>query len=367
MVDGHSRYPQLAIDLKKLRYNIDRVNELCREKGVEVAGVIKGCTALPECVRQFAESDCRFIASSRLEQLEPLKNQGIEKPLMLIRIPMISEAADVVRITEISLNSDISVLRELNTQAGRYGRVHRVILMVDLGDLREGFWDREELLSAALEVENKLDNLELAGVGTNLGCYGAIAPTKEKLDELVECAEMIENDIGRRLDIISGGATTSLPRVITGDIPGRINQLRIGEGILLAMTKEVQELWGIDISDMYTDAFTIRAEVIEVKKKPTYPVGEIMYDAFGKKPVYEDRGIRKRALIALGRVDYGSIEEISPREAGITVVGASSDHTILDVEDAQREIKVGDIIELDITYASLVYVSDSGNVVESYI
>ena len=178
---------------------------------------------------------------------------------------------------------------------------------------------------------------------------------------------MIENDIGRRLDIISGGATTSLPRVITGDIPGRINQLRIGEGILLAMTKEVQELWGIDISDMYTDAFTIRAEVIEVKKKPTYPVGEIMYDAFGKKPVYEDRGIRKRALIALGRVDYGSIEEISPREAGITVVGASSDHTILDVEDAQREIKVGDIIELDITYASLVYVSDSGNVVESYI
>ncbi len=124
---------------------------------------------------------------------------------------MISEAADVVRLADISLNSEISVLRELNRQAGLQDRTHRVILMADLGDLREGFWDREEMLEVALAVENDMHNLELAGVGTNLGCYGSIAATPEKLRELVDIAETIEAKLGRELEYISGGATSSLP------------------------------------------------------------------------------------------------------------------------------------------------------------
>lgn len=364
-MSGQSRYPQLVIDLSKLRNNIDKINDMCKSAGVEAAGVIKGCTGLPECARQFAEAGFGFIASSRLEQLEPLRGYGIETPLMMIRIPMLSEAADVVRVTDISLNSDIEVIRQLNIQAGMQGKVHRVILMADLGDLREGFWEKDDLLYAALEVENELENLELAGVGTNLGCYGAIAPTAEKLNELVACAEMIEEKIGRKLDIISGGATSSLPRIMAGDLPERVNQLRVGEGILVA--RDLQELWGIDMNYMYMDVFTLRAEVIEVRNKPTYPVGEIMFDAFGKRPVYEDRGIRKRALVALGKVDYASIAEIFPRDKGITVIGASSDHTILDVEDAERDIKVGDIIEFDVSYAALIYVSNSGNINKIFV
>lgn len=353
-------YPRVLVNLKKLRHNAERVLKNCEAQNIQVAGVIKGCTGLPQCAQQFAMAGCHFIASSRLEQLQAIRDYGVQTDLMLIRIPMISEAADAVRIADISLNSDLTVLKELNRQAGLQDKKHKVILMVDLGDLREGFWDRRELLEVALCVEYKLYNLELAGIGTNLGCYGAIAATREKMEELVSCAEMIEEKIGRELQYISGGATTSYPRVLDGSMPRRINLLRMGEGILLA--KDLQDLWGYDMSQMYQDVFTLQAEIIEVKDKPSHPVGEIMFDAFGNQPQYEDRGIRRRAILALGKVDYAFPEMLLPRDKEIRILGASSDHTILDIQDCSRRYKTGDIVEFDLCYATIVYVTNSPNV-----
>ena len=122
-------------------------------------------------VKQFADGGVKYIASSRLEQLQDAKDFGIEKPLMLIRIPMLSEIEDVVRLTELSLNSEMEVLEALNAEAGKQGKKHKVILMADLGDLREGFWDKEEMTEAAVKVEKELEHLELAGVGTNAVAY----------------------------------------------------------------------------------------------------------------------------------------------------------------------------------------------------
>ena len=360
-----NRYPKLVVDLKKLQHNIDRVLVNCQDQGVEVAGVIKGCSGLPECAKLMAQEGCRFIASSRLDQIEAVRNYGVQADFMLIRVPMLSEAADVVRLTEISLNSEAKVLRALNHQAGLQDKQHKVILMVDLGDLREGFWDREELMEAALCVENNMHNLELAGVGTNLGCYGGIDATVEKLNELVECAEAIEEKIGRELEFVAGGSTTYYPRVLEKNMPRRINLLRIGEAMLLA--RDLQDFWGCDMSDMHRDVFTLQAEVIEAREKPTYPVGKIMYDAFERKPEFEDRGIRKRALIALGRADFAFPDMLIPRDKHIQILGASSDHTILDVQDCQREYKVGDIIEFDLCYSTIVYVTNSPNVDIVYV
>ena len=237
--------------------------------------------------------------------------------------------------------------------------------MADLGDLREGFWDKDEMIDVAAAIESEMTNLELAGVGTNLGCYGSVLATKEKLDELVDIAEKIESKTGRRLKYISGGATSSLMRVIDGDIPERINMLRCGEGILLA--RDLDVFYGYDMSYMHRDVYRLKAEVIEVKDKPTYPVGELAVDAFGKVPEYTDRGIRKKALLGVGKVDYGSTEEIFPVDSGVEILGASSDHTILDVEDFEGEIKPGDVLEFVVDYASLVYLTNCRNVNIEYV
>ncbi|MDR2089550.1 MAG: alanine/ornithine racemase family PLP-dependent enzyme, partial [Clostridiales Family XIII bacterium] len=344
----------------KLRHNIDQIKARCEARGVRLTGVIKGFSGIPACAKVFEEAGCQYIGTSRLEQIADAVEYGVKGPFMLIRLPMLCEAEDTVRLAEISLNSEPDVLRALDAAAAKQGKRHKVVLMADLGDLREGFWDRRELLEAALLVERELSHLYLAGVGTNLGCYGSIFPTAEKLNELVDCAEMTEARIGRRLDILSGGGSTSLPRVFDGDMPERINQLRVGEAVVNA--KDLRDLFGCDMSFMHQDAFVLRAEVIEVKDKPSMPVGEILFDAFGLKREYVDRGVRRRALLALGRVDYAFPDMIFPRDAGVEVLGASSDHTILDIEDAQREIRVGDILEFTLCYASTAFATHSPSV-----
>ena len=352
-------YPKLTINLPYLKENVETIVALCAKSGIDVAGVIKGANGIPEVTQQFSDGGVAMIASSRLEQLSATKEVGVSQPLMLIRVPMLSELTEMVALCDVSLQSELTVLRATNAEAVKQDTIHKVILMADLGDLREGFWDKEEGVRIAEIVENELINLELLGVGTNVGCYGSIEATTDKLQELVDFAENIEAKIGRQLEVISGGATTSVMRLFDGNMPARINQLRIGEGILVAY--DWSHYYGYDTSFMHHDAFTLEAEIIEVKNKPTFPVGHRTVDAFGHVQDYTDRGIRRRALAALGNVDVGSYEDLEPREARISLVGASSDHLILDVEE-QPEIAVGDIVSFDLNYASLVFATHSANV-----
>lgn len=353
-------FPRVEINLNYLTQNVATIVNMCKKKGIHVAGVIKGTTGIPQCAKCFEDGGASMIASSRLEQLLDAANYGIRLPLLLLRIPMLSEIEDVIKITDISLNSELCVLEALNKEAGHQGKQHKVILMADLGDLREGFWDKSELLDVALAVENTMDNLILSGVGTNLGCYGSIEATKDKMEELVDIAEKIEKRIGRKLEFISGGATSSLPRILNDDMPPRINHLRIGEGILLA--HDLDYFYHYNMNIMHQDVYSLKAEVIEIKDKPSYPIGSITIDAFGNKPVYVDRGVRKRALVAIGKVDFGNIDGIYPKESGVEIVGASSDHTILDIENASRSIRVGDVLTFGMTYASLVFLTNSKSV-----
>ena len=128
------------------------------------------------------------------------------------------------------------------------------------------------------------------------------------------------------------------------------------------LARDLDTFYGYDMSELYQDVFRLKAEVIEVKTKPSYPVGTIAIDAFGHTPAYVDRGMRRRALLAVGKVDYGDPCELIPMEEGIEVLGASSDHTIIDVEDAERDYKVGDTMTFDICYATIVYLTNCRNV-----
>ncbi len=359
------RYPCIQINLTRLKHNIDTVVDKCAAQGIRVTGVIKGAAGLPEVARQFDRSGVDCIATSRFEQLQEAVDAGITKPKMLVRVPMLSEAHEVVRLAEYSLNSELEVVKALNAEAAAQGKIHNVIMMADVGDLREGYWDKEEMTDACAYIERELPHIHLAGVGYNVGCYGSIEPTAENLEELVAIAEGVEARIGRRLELISGGATSTLMRLWDGDIPARINHLRIGEGILLA--RDLDVFYGYDMSELYQDAFRFFAEVIEVKRKPTYPVGKFAVDAFGHTPEYTDRGIRKRALVAVGKVDYAYLPEMEPLEKGVEVLGASSDHTILDIEEAEREIRVGDLVEFGLKYSTLVFLSRSKNMHFEYV
>lgn len=350
------QYPCLEISRSRLRHNMTEVISRCAARGIQVCGVIKGCSGLPEVGQLFRDCGAAQLASSRIEQLAHCREAGVPGPYMLLRIPMRSELEDMVRCCDYSLQSEVSTLDELEQVCARLDTRHKVVLMADLGDLREGFWDQEELLAACLHVERELPHVELAGVGVNLGCYGAIQPTPENLGQLVAIARRVEAAIGRKLEIVSGGATSSYTLVHWGTMPEGINHLRIGEGILVS--KDLQVDWGIhDMDYLRMDCMTLRTQIVEVKTKPTHPVGTIVVDCFCNRPTYEDRGIRRRALAGIGRADVGDIMLLRPRTPGMFVVGGSSDHCILDVEDCDPRPQVGDVVEFDVIYQTMLYAS----------
>lgn len=348
------QYPQLEFDLALLRSNADAVISRCRGMGIRVCGVIKGVDGMPEAARVLRAAGAAELGTSRLEQVAKCRAAGVPGPWLLIRIPGLTELPDVVALCETSLQSEWPTLLALEEECLRQNKTHRVIVMTDLGDLREGFWDKKELVDVCERVERDLPHVQLAGIGVNLTCYGSTKPTPEKMNELVGLARQVEQRIGRKLEIVSGGATSSFTLVHWGTMPAGVNHLRIGEAILLG--KDLQVDWGIrDMDYLRMDALTLRAEVVEVKDKPTYPIGEFAIDAFGRKPIYEDRGIRRRAILALGRADVGELESLIPREPGLTVIGGSSDHCIVDVEDCPRRLQVGDIVEFSLCYSHMLY------------
>ncbi len=365
-------YPRLILDLKKLKNNVNAVGELCHKNGITCAVVIKGFNGIEQATKCILDQDVDMIATSRLEQFEEVAGYKPKIPRLMLRIPAISEIDDLLRLTDMSLVSEIDTLKAIEDriESGKTaiakgkkrienGEKYKIILMQDLGDLREGFWDESELVAATRYITSEAKNLELVGIGTNLGCYGSIEATPQKMRELIALAKKLEIVAGKKLQYISGGGSTSLPLVANGKMPSEINMLRIGEGIAIA--KDLPNLWDCHIDGLLDDIFMLKAEIIEIKEKPTYPQGNIKCDAFGFTPKYEDEGIRKRALVALGKLDVGYLELIEA-EKGIKVVGASSDHTILDIEDAKRDLKVGDIIEFKLKYGAVAFATSRSDI-----
>ena len=360
-MDRH--FPRLIVHEKRFRQNVEAAIARCRELGIDVCGVVKGCHALPPLARMMRSCGVSSLGTSRLEQVKRCRDAGIEGPYWLIRIPAMTELPDVVSLCEVSLQSDLSTIKALEQECTRRNKHHSVIIMADLGDLREGFWDKDEMVQTCLSVEQDMPHLHLLGIGVNLSCYGSVRPTVEKMDDLVALAQRIEAVIGRPLEVVSGGATSSYPLVHERTMPKGINHLRIGELFLVGLSTS----WGItDVDYLCTDAFTLQAEVIEVRNKPSYPQGELCIDAFGRKPTYEDRGIRRRALLPFGHLDTGEVETLIPREEGITVVAASSDHCILDITDCPRDLKTGDIVEFSLCYRHLLYLTGREDVAIVY-
>lgn len=357
-------YPRLEIDMKKLKSNVNNVLEVAEKNNIEIVGVVKSVNGIREIVEVLIECGIKTIASSRLSQLRLIKEINPNINTYDLRIPMISEVDELVECADISLNSNLEVLEKLNEAAKNQNKKHNVILMLECGDLREGIYNEDEMLDIASTVENKLDNLNLMGVGTNLGCYGSIMPTPEKMNELIGKARKIEEKIGRKLDVVSGAASTAFPMVARGKLPDGITQMRFGDCFYVS---DLDECFNYVMFDEDQESFKLQAEIIEIYDKPSHPIGEIAVDAFGNKKEYVDKGIRKRALIAVGRQDIGDCMHLRPLDKKLEIMGGSSDHTILDITDCDKEYKIGDIIEFYLMYENLLMSCQSEYIEKKFI
>jgi ornithine racemase len=345
---GQMSEPQVSIDLARIERNARTVVEACRASGIGVFGVTKGTCGMPQVARAMLSGGVEGIAESRFENIRRLRDSGIDAPVMLLRSPPFARCEEVVRSVDVSLNSEFAILAELSRVAERMGRVHDVILMVDLGDLREGIWPSD--LVPMVERIVGLPGVRIAGLGTNLTCFGAILPTEKNLSELVHHAETISDRFGIALEFLSGGNSSSLPLLLAGRMPRAINNLRIGEAILQGGRDTFFETpW----QALERDAFLLSGELLEVKRKPSVPIGTMGVDAFGKRPVFRDKGDRLRGILNIGREDV-VVEGLEPVDPGVTVEGASSDHLILDLTDARPVPAVGGRLSFRMSYGALL-------------
>jgi len=340
----------LTINLKKLEHNARLICDQARAVGVSVYGVTKGLCGLPAAALAFKQAGVAAIADSRLENIAAMRAAGVAGPFVLLRLPSLSRVEEAVKLADVSLNSELRTLQALDNAAAVLGIRHKVILMVDVGDLREGVWpeDFPPLLTECL----RLRHIEVVGLGTNLACYGGVIPDENNMALLRRLAEDAEQRLARKL-VVSGGNSSSLASLFSGKFPAGINNLRIGEGIVLGREAINRQ----PIPGAYLDACTLTAEVIELKTKPSVPVGTTGQDAFGGVPVFVDRGLRQRAILSLGRQDTVP-EGLAPVLDGAEVVGASSDHLILDVT-AVPGMQIGDLVTFIPGYGALLAAATS--------
>lgn len=340
--------PQVIVDLDIIEANARAVTQTCAMQGIEVFGVTKGTCGMPQVARAMLRGGVTGIGESRFENIRRLRAAGINCPMLLLRSPPLALADEVVRYVDISLNSELPIIQALSEAALRRGKVHEVILMVDLGDLREGIWPDD--LSHIVAQVLKLRGVRIAGLGTNLLCLSAVKPTRTNLGKLSEYAQQVEQAFGIKLRYVSGGNSGSLPLLLEEGLPAGINHLRVGEAILQGGRDTFyDEPWEL----LNRNAFVLQGELLEVKRKPSLPIGETAVDAFGNTPVFVDRGERLRGILNIGREDV-SPEHLVPIDPRVELIGASSDHLILDLEAVNPPPQVGATVSFYMSYPALL-------------
>jgi len=339
-------YPRLVYHAEALAENVQHVASRCSREGITLWGVTKGVCAQPEIAKIMVQNGCRALMDSRMRNIRALREQNLGVPLWLLRIPMPSEIPELVQYADGTVVSMAETVHLLHEACAERRHPFEVMLMVDIGDLREGIWpDEVDSLADAFSASPRV---RCIGVGANWGCYGGVLPTEENEKKLLSVGRLLEGRLGQPLTYFSGGNSSALSLLEKGEVPSRINHLRVGEAILL----------GTDVTNMRSfswlrqDTMQFQAEVVELRRKPSVPLGERGADAFGNVPEFEDRGCRLRAIVAAGRQDI-RLEGLTPEDSRMCILGASSDHMILDVEDADP-LKVGDVISFRPNYGAML-------------
>jgi predicted amino acid racemase len=315
----------LTIDLAKITHNARKTLAICQPFSLDVVGVTKGVCGSPAVAQAIIAGGIKTIGDARLDNIARMRDAGIHAPMVLLRSPAPSEISQCITLAEISLNADIGVLNALSKEALGASTRHRVILMVDLDTGREGF--APEAVPGVCREVRAMEGLTLEGLGIYFPYRSEENFHMEKQQYLVAMAKEIEQESGIELSIISGGSTNVFHSLtLEGKSIAGVNQLRIGTAILLGISSSIGP---IHIEGFYNDTFVLDAELIEVKKRD-----------------------RLLGILSLGQLDTEP-EHLFPTSPGVTVIGSSTDHTMVDLTESPRPPLVGDRISFHLGYFAL--------------
>lgn len=349
--------PRIEINLAKIAHNTEVLIKMYGSKGIEVMAVTKAMCGAPALAKVLLDKGIKLLADSKVKNLKKMREAGVKAVFVLLRTPALSEVEAVVKYADISLNTELIVIKSLSAAANKRNGIHKIILMLELGDLREGIMPEniEEFIAEAL----KYSGVKIVGIGANFACFGGVKPSAEKMEKLSSLAVEIENKFSLALAYVSGGNSANYNWFMAAKSVGKVNNLRVGESILLGR----EPLYREAIPGLYTDAFKFVAEVIESKNKPSVPYGEIAQNVLGMVPGYVEQGNICRVILGVGFQDV-LVSGLTPN-LDIKILGYSSDHTVIDAQN--NSLQVGDEVEFSLNYGALLSVMSSSNISKKYL
>lgn len=343
---------KLTINLDALRHNIEQINLWMEGHDATWTLVTKVLCGHRDTLSALKSLGVRSFGDSRLDNLAEIERGDEELETWYLRLPHLTDIDEVARICDASLNSEIEIIHGLNEAARRLNRQHRIIIMIEIGDLREGILPGH--LVEFYEQIFRLPNIEVLGIGANLGCLSGSVPSVDQMMQLILYRELLELKFKRRLPMVSAGSTVLLPMLLSGEVPPEINHFRIGEAVFLG----TDLLNGGTLKGLRDDAIILEAEVLEIKEKSLSPTGETALSIRPFEVLDEENGESPgqrgyRAVVGLGQLDT-DIAGLTPVNPHYRVSGASSDLSVLNIGDDPAGLSIGDAIKFRVSYSSLL-------------
>jgi predicted amino acid racemase len=336
----------IELNRKKLQHNYKYLQQLFTTHNIQWGIVTKVLCGNELFIKEVLKLGINQVCDSRTTNLEVIKKIMPEIETVYIKPPAKRNIKDIVSFADISFNTEYTTIKQLSEEAGRQGKIHKIIIMIEMGDLREGVM-RDEFIEFYARVF-ELPNIEVVGIGTNLNCLNGVLPNNDKLIQLSLYEQLIEAKFNKNIPYVSGGSSVTIPLLFKDLLPNGITHFRVGETLFFG-----NDLYnGTSLDNMQTNIFRLFAEIIELSEKPVVPEGEVGVNVAGHTVEINESDYGKtsnRAILDLGLLDVEE-KNIAPVDKELDFVGASSDMLVLDLAENERNYKVGDLIEFELNY-----------------
>lgn len=345
----------ITLNIDKLKNNFQFLDNLFKKRGIQWSVVTKMLCGHKEFLTELLKLDIQQASDSRVSNLKVIKNINPYIETIYIKPPAKRAIPSVVKYADISMNTEISTIKMISAEAVKQGKTHKVIIMLEMGELREGVL--HENFVNFYEQVFELPNIEVIGIGTNLNCMYGVLPSHDKLIQLSLYKQLIEAKFNRKIKYISGGSSVTIPLIFKKLLPQGVNHFRVGETLYLGTDVYNDSV----IEGMEIDLFQFYAQIIELKNKPSVPIGELGTNLEGESIEFSEDmdGLNScRAILDVGLLDVDR-QHIQPTDKNINVVGVSSDVTVIDLGTNEKGYKIGDFIEFKMDYTAVLKLLNS--------
>jgi predicted amino acid racemase len=339
----------------RLKENYNFLEKVFKDHGVEWAIVTKLLCGNETFLKEVLDLGVREVCDSRLSNLQMIKKLRPDIQTVYIKPPPKRSIKTVVEFADVSFNSESETIRLLSEEAVRQGKTHKVTIMIELGDLREGIMG-DHLIEFYQKVFD-LPNIKVTAIGANLNCLHGVMPSQDKLIQLSLYKQLIEATFNKKIPWVSGGTSVMLPLLFRNQVPKAVNHFRIGETLYFGANLFEDNVF----PGMRSDVLELFAEIIEITKKPKVPIGELANNPHGEvfEVAEEDYGKTSfRAILDVGSLDI-SPNYLIPNVDGIQIVNASSDMLIVDLGKNNSDYKVGDLVPFSLKYMGALHLLNS--------